>query len=134
VTATEHADAIAEAAAHAAIEKGAENVMLIDVSDRLVITDVFVIASASNDRQVRAIADGVEERLLQDRVKPVRREGQTEGRWILLDFGDIVVHVQHNEERSFYALERLWKDCPTRIIEPPKSAVQQAAEVDGAGH
>jgi ribosome-associated protein len=119
VTATEHAEGIALAAAEAALEKGAENVTLIDVSDRLVITDMFIVASASNDRQVRAIADAIEERLLQSKVKPLRREGQTEGRWVLLDFGDLVAHVQHNEERSFYALERLWKDCPTRVITPP---------------
>ena len=119
MTATEHAEAIALAAAEAALEKGAENVTLIDVSDRLVITDMFIVASASNDRQVRAIADAIEERLLHEKVKPLRRDGQTEGRWVLLDFGDLVAHVQHNEERSFYALERLWKDCPTRVITPP---------------
>jgi ribosome-associated protein len=128
VTATEHAEAIALAAAHAALEKGAENVTLIDVSDRLVITDMFVVASASNDRQVRAIADAIEERLLHDHVKPLRREGQTEGRWVLLDFGDLVAHIQHNEERSFYALERLWKDCPTRLVTPQDFAADVAGE------
>jgi ribosome-associated protein len=74
---------------------------------------VFVIASAPNERQVQAIVDGVEERLRQDGVKPVRREGHREGRWVLLDFIDVVVHVQHSEERVFYALDRLWRDCPT---------------------
>lgn len=128
MTATEHAEAIAQAAAEAALEKGAENVTLIDVSDRLVITDMFIIASASNDRQVRAVADAIEERLLQDRVKPLRREGATEGRWVLLDFGDLVAHIQHNEERSFYALERLWKDCPTRVVTPPTPAAQKQGE------
>jgi ribosome-associated protein len=127
VTATDHAEAIAQFAADAAIEKGAENVMLIDVSDRIAITDMFIVASASNDRQVRAIADAIEERLLKERVKPLRREGQTESRWILLDFGDLVAHVQMNEERAFYALERLWKDCPTRIVTPPVPAAKEAA-------
>ena len=74
--------------------------------------DAFVIASAPNERQVSAIVDAIEERLLGLGAKPVRREGEREGRWVLLDFAEIVVHVQHAEERSFYALERLWKDCP----------------------
>jgi len=81
--------------------------------ETLVITDVFVIASAPNERQVQSIVDEVEERLRQAGVKPVRREGQREGRWVLLDFVDIVVHVQHVEERLYYALDRLWRDCPT---------------------
>jgi ribosome-associated protein len=78
-----------------------------------VITDCFVLASAPNERQVRAVVDAIEERLLAMKTKPVRREGQEEGRWVLLDFLDIVVHVQHTEERTYYALERLWKDCPS---------------------
>ena len=86
--------------------------MLIDVSERLAITDVFVIATGTNERQVEAIVDAVEETLRTRRHKPIRREGQRDGRWVLLDYGDIVVHVQHAEERVFYALERLWKDCP----------------------
>jgi ribosome-associated protein len=88
-------------------------VSIIDVSDRLAITDAFVLASAPNERQVQAIVDAVEERLRAHGVKPVRREGLTESRWVLLDFVDVVVHVQHAEERAYYALERLWKDCPT---------------------
>jgi len=74
---------------------------------------VFLICSASNDRQVRAIVDAVEEALRTTGVRPVRREGHREGRWVLLDYVEIVVHVQHEEERSFYALERIWRDCPT---------------------
>jgi ribosome-associated protein len=77
-----------------------------------VITDCFVIASAPNERQVGAIVDGVEEKMREAGTKPVRREGAREGRWVLLDFVDVVVHVQHTEERVFYGLERLWKDCP----------------------
>ena len=130
MTATDHAEAIAQAAAEAALEKGAENVTLIDVSDRLAITDMFVVASAANDRQVRAVADSIEERLLRDRVKPLRREGAAEGRWILLDFGDLVAHIQLNEERAFYGLERLWKDCPTRVVSPPTPAAKQAVATE----
>jgi len=100
------------AAALAAADKLGQHIEAFDVSDRLAITDAFVLASAPNDRQVKAIVDEIEERLRALDAKPVRREGQQEGRWVLLDYGDIVVHVQHAEERVFYALERLWKDCP----------------------
>jgi len=100
------------AAAEAAADKLADNIVAIDVSDQLVITDAFVLCSAPNDRQVRAIVDEIEERLRGHGAKPVRREGEREGRWVLLDYADIVVHVQHAEERTFYSLERLWKDCP----------------------
>ena len=112
--ATERAVEMALAAAQAAADKKAENITILDVSEHLVITDVFVLASAPNERQVQAIVDAVEEALLQlpEKAKPVRREGERAGRWVLLDFNDIVVHVQHSEEREFYALDRLWKDVP----------------------
>jgi len=113
VTASDRAREIALAAAQAAADKLATDVVLLDVSERLVITDVFLIASAPNERQVSSIVDAVEERLRRDDTKPVRREGEREGRWVLLDYLDVVVHVQHAEERAFYGLERLWKDCPT---------------------
>jgi ribosome-associated protein len=112
VTATEHSRELALLAAHAASDKLATDIVLIDVSDRLAITDVFVIATGNNERQVEAIVDEVEEKLRQAGEKPHRREGRRDGRWVLLDYGDVVVHVQHAEERVFYALERLWKDCP----------------------
>lgn len=112
MTASERALDLATAAALAAADKLATDVVALDVSDQLVITDVFLLASAPNDRQVRAIVDSVEERLNGLGVKPIRREGEREGRWVLLDFGDLVVHVQHAEEREYYALERLWRDCP----------------------
>ena len=112
MTATEHALTLTLAAAEAASDKLARDLVAFDVSDQLVITDVFLVCSAANDRQVRAVVDAVEERLLELGAKPVRREGQREGRWVLLDFADLVVHVQHEEERSFYALERIWRDCP----------------------
>ncbi|AQP46805.1 ribosome silencing factor [Tessaracoccus aquimaris] len=99
-------------AAQAAADKLADNVVAFDVSEQLTITDVFLIASAGNERQVGAIVDGVEEALLKIKVKPVRREGDRENRWVLLDYIDFVVHVQHTEERTLYSLERLWKDCP----------------------
>jgi ribosome-associated protein len=113
VTASPRAVELATEAALAAADKLATDVIAIDVSEQLVITDVFVLAAAPNDRQVRAIVDAIEERLLKVGAKPVRREGEREGRWVLLDFGEIVVHVQHAEEREYYALERLWRDCPT---------------------
>jgi ribosome-associated protein len=112
VTATDHARELALVAAYAASDKLATDVVLIDVSDRLAITDVFVIATGNNERQVEAIVDEVEEKLRLAGVKPLRREGRRDGRWVLLDYSDIVVHVQHAEERVFYSLERLWKDCP----------------------
>jgi ribosome-associated protein len=112
VTAPEQSILLAKAAAAAALDKLAEEVVAIDVSDQLPLTDVFVIASAPTERQVGAIVDEVEDRLRELGVKPIRREGERDGRWVLIDFGDIIVHVQHEEERDYYALERLWKDCP----------------------
>lgn len=112
MTATDHAIELVQIAARAASDKLADHVLAFDVSDQLAITDAFVLASAGNERQVGAIVDNVEEKLRDAGVKPIRREGQREGRWVLLDYGEIVVHVQHEEERQFYALERLWRDCP----------------------
>lgn len=113
MTASDRATQLVRIAAEAAGDKLADDIIAYDVSEQLVITDAFVLCSASNDRQVRAIVDEVEKRLREDAgVKPVRREGEREGRWVLLDYIDIIVHVQHEEDRIFYALERLWKDCP----------------------
>ena len=111
--ATPRALQLARVAALAAEDKIAQDVMAIDVSEQLALTDVFVIASANNERQVGAIVDEIEDKLREAGVTAIRREGAREGRWVLLDFGDIVVHVQHAEEREFYQLERLWKDCPS---------------------
>ena len=122
MTATDRAVELVNTAAQAAADKLAHNIIAFDVSDVLAITDAFLVASAPNDRQVKAIADGIEEALREQLdAKPVRREGEREGRWILLDFLDIVVHVQHAEERSYYGLERLWKDCPEIAL--PEDAV-----------
>ena len=115
---------MATIAARAAAAKLASDVVVIDVSAQLVITDCFVIASASNERQVGAIVDEVEEKMRLAGYKPARREGAREGRWVLLDYIDIVVHIQHTDERDFYALDRLWRDCPLVDID------LQAAEGD----
>jgi ribosome-associated protein len=117
MTATDRALELVRVAARAASDKLAEEIVAFDVSEQLVITDAFLLCSASNDRQVRAIVDEIEDRLRAVGAKPVRREGERDGRWVLLDYADIVVHVQHEEERRFYALERLWRDCP--LIELP---------------
>jgi ribosome-associated protein len=112
VTATERATELIRIAASAASDKLASDIIAYDVSDQLVITDAFLLCSASNERQVRSVVEEIEEKLAKAGAKPVRREGEREGRWVLLDYLDVVIHVQHAEERVFYALERLWKDCP----------------------
>jgi ribosome-associated protein len=132
LTATERAVELVEIAAGAAADKLATDIIAYDVSEQLVITDAFLLCSASNDRQVRAIVDEIEEKLRRVDAKPVRREGEREGRWVLLDYIDVVIHVQHAEERVFYALERLWKDCP-RIPLPEPAIAGSAARPDSAG-
>jgi ribosome-associated protein len=124
VTATDTAAGLARIAGQAAADKLATDIVLIDVSERLAITDIFVIATGSNERQVEAIVDEVEDKLRLAGAKPLRREGKRDGRWVLLDYAEIVVHVQHAEERVFYALERLWKDCP--LIEFTPDAEQNS--------
>jgi ribosome-associated protein len=125
VTASPRAVELAHAAARAASDLKAQEIIALDVSEQLVLTDVFLIASGTNERQVGAIVDAVEEALHTMGAKPVRREGKSQGRWVLIDFGDVVVHVQHAEDRVYYALERLWKDCP--VIElPPEARGEQA--------
>ena len=122
MTATARAIELVNAASQAAADRLAHDIIAYDVSEVLSITDAFVLASAPNDRQVKSIVDEIEERLQKELgAKPVRREGDREARWVLLDYVDIVVHVQHSEERVFYALERLWKDCPE--LELPADAV-----------
>ena len=128
MTATEHAIELVHAAALAAADKLGQHLVAFDVSEQLAITDAFLLASATNDRQVRAIVDEVEKKLREHGAKPIRREGHREGRWVLLDYGDVVVHVQHEEERQFYALERLWRDCP--VIKLPAEAT---ADVPAGG-
>ncbi|HEX7715758.1 MAG TPA: ribosome silencing factor [Marmoricola sp.] len=120
MTATPRVLELVRAAALAAEDKLATDIIAFDVSDQLVITDAFVLCSAANDRQVRAVVDEIEDKLRELGAKPIRREGERDGRWVLLDYGDLVVHVQHLEERAFYALERLWRDCP--VIDLPVGA------------
>ena len=116
-------------AAEAAAEKLGTNIVAFDVSQQLAITDVFLIISAKNERQVGAVVDAVEEQLIkQVQVKPVRREGDRENRWVLLDYIDFVVHVQHTEERSLYNLERVWKDCPQIPLDVHDVPVPQDVE------
>lgn len=125
MAASEDSISIARMAAKAASDKIGQDIIALDVSERLAITDVFVIASASNERQVNSIVDGIEEELHKHDLKPVRREGRSEGRWVLLDYATVVIHVQHEEDRVFYALERLWKDCPPidlQLDEAPATA------------
>jgi ribosome-associated protein len=113
MTASPYAADLVVRAARAAADRMAEDIIALDVSEAVSITDIFLICSATSDRQVRAISDAIEAALDEIDVDPVRREGEREGRWILLDYVDMVVHVQHTEERDFYQLDRLWRDCPT---------------------
>jgi ribosome-associated protein len=120
MTASARALELAVVAARAASDRKAQEIIALDVSEQLVLTDVFLIASGTNERQVGAIVDAVEEAMHHAGAKPIRREGKAQGRWVLIDFGDVVVHVQHAEDRVYYALERLWKDCPP--VELPADA------------
>lgn len=131
MTATDHAVELVVTAARAASDKLAQQIVAFDVSEQIAITDAFLLASASNDRQVRAIVDEVEDKLREAGAKPIRREGDRDARWVLLDYGEIVVHVQHEEERQFYALERLWSDCPK--IDLPEDVTAQPGPADPAG-
>ncbi len=130
MTVSDRARELTIAAAEAASDKLADDILAFDVGDQLVITDVFLLCSAPNDRQVKAIVDAVEERLRGLGAKPVRREGEREGRWVLLDYIDMIVHVQHAEERVYYSLERVWKDCPT--VELPAEVRRSRSRQDDA--
>ncbi len=103
---------ILRVAADAAREKLGEDLVALDVSEPFALAEIFLIISAKNERQAQAIAEEIEDELLKQSLKPRFREGRETGRWILLDFGDLVVHVMHEQEREFYSLERLWRDCP----------------------
>lgn len=128
---------LTHAAARAAADRKASHIIALDVSERLVLTDVFLVASGSNERQVSAIVDAVDEAMHREGVKTVRKEGVSQSRWVLLDYGDVIVHVQHDEDREFYALERLWKDCPVvelpaEVTDPSLGADSSAQAVDDA--
>lgn len=112
MAASDRALHLTQVAAGAASGKQATDVVAFDVTERLALTDVFLLATGANERQVSAIVDAVEEALYREGVRVLRREGDREARWVLLDFGDIVVHVLHPEDRQGYSLERLWRDTP----------------------
>jgi ribosome-associated protein len=109
-------------AARAADSKAGEDLVALDVSEPLPLVDAFLLVTGRNERNVAAIADEIEAKLLEAGHKRLRREGREESRWVLLDFGDLVVHVFHEQERVYYGLERLWKDCPIIPIEIPAPA------------
>ncbi|MGO1770520.1 MAG: ribosome silencing factor [Microbacterium sp.] len=117
-------------AATAADAKGGTDLVALDVSEPLPLVDVFLLVSGRSERNVAAIADEIEDEMVAAGFKRLRREGRQESRWVLVDFGDLVVHVFHDEERSFYALERLWKDCPTVPVALPE---RPGAADDAAG-
>lgn len=119
MAASDRALELVRIAALAADSKSGEDLVALDVSGPLPLTDVFLLATGRNERNVLSIASEVEDKLNEAGVKTLRREGRTEGRWVLLDFGDLVVHVFHEEDRMYYALERLWKDCPVVPLDLP---------------
>lgn len=112
MSASERALELTRRAAAAAADKLGRDIVAYDVSDQLAITDVFLVVTADSERQVGAVMDGIEEQLRETGAKPARREGDREQRWVLLDYLDVVVHIQHTEERTLFSLERLWSDCP----------------------
>jgi len=122
MAATDQAREMLAIAAAAADSKGGEDLVALDVSGPLPLVDIFLLVSGRSERNVAAIADEVEEKLLEAGYKRLRREGRTEARWVLLDFGDLVVHVFHEQERVYYGLERLWKDCPLLPVEVTQGA------------
>ena len=122
MTANARTRELVEIAAAAADSKGAEDLVAFDVSDPLPLVDAFLLATGNSERNVAAIADEIEDRLIESGHKRVRREGRAESRWVLLDFGDLIVHVFHQEERVYYGLERLWKDCPVVPIDVAEPA------------
>ena len=113
----ETAEEMLRIAADAAVAKGGEDLVALNVSEPLPLVDIFLLVTGNSERNVAAIADEIEDRLVESGHKRVRREGRAEARWVLLDFGDLIVHVFHSEERVYYGLERLWKDCPVVPIE-----------------
>lgn len=122
MTASPNGIEMARIAAIAADAKAGEDLVALDVSEPLPLVDIFLLVTGRNERNVAAIADEVEEKLLEAGHKRLRREGRQESRWVLLDFGDLVVHVFHEQERVYYGLERLWKDCPVVPLELPAPA------------
>jgi ribosome-associated protein len=139
VPATDEAVALAVAAADAADDKKATDLSILEVADILTLVDVFLLVTTTSDRQLKAVAESIEERLREDhRRKVLRREGTADGGWMLLDYGDLVCHLFSTEQRDFYSLDRLWSDVPRRdlttgerIDEPTSVSVRTAG---GEGH
>ncbi|NYF14614.1 MULTISPECIES: ribosome silencing factor [Pseudoclavibacter] len=112
MTASTRAIELAHVAAKAADTRLGFDIVALDVSNNMPLTDIFLLVSGRNERMVLSIADEIEDAMRDIGQRTLRREGRREGRWVLLDFNDIVVHVFHEEERMFYGLERLWNDAP----------------------
>jgi ribosome-associated protein len=123
LTASKNAIELTRLAAKVAADKLAENLVALDVSQLMPLCDVFLLVSGRSERQVAAIADGLEEKLAEAGSKVLRSEGKSLARWILLDFGDVIVHVMHEEDRMHYSLERIWNDCP--LIELPPTSLAE---------
>jgi ribosome-associated protein len=132
VTASPRARELVNVAAAAADSKQAEDIVALDVSGPLPLTDVFLIATGRNERNVVAIAGEIEDKMLEAGAKTLRREGRAEGRWVLLDFGDVIVHVFHEEDRMYYSLERLWKDCPVLPLDVAGAAQPSSEDSEPA--
>ena len=126
MTASARARELLTVVALAADSKQGEDLVALDVSGPLPLTDIFFLATGRNERNVQAIAGEIEDKMIEAGAKPLRREGRAEGRWILLDFGDVVAHVFHEEDRMYYSLERLWKDCPAIPLELPVAKTAEA--------
>jgi len=135
VPATDEAVALAVTAADAADDVKATDLTILDVADLLALVDVFLLATASSDRQLKAMAERIEERLRTVDRKPLRREGTPASGWVLLDYGDLVCHLFSAEQRDFYSLERLWADVPRRdvLTGAPLAPDHRAAASLGAG-
>jgi len=121
VPASDEAVALAVIAAAAADDRSASDIAMLEVADVLVVADLFLVVTVSNERQLGAVAGSIEEALHAQGRRPLRREGVPSSGWVLIDFGDLVCHVMHTEQREFYALERLWADVPHR--DPATGAV-----------
>ncbi|MGO4782486.1 ribosome silencing factor [Cryobacterium sp. W22_MBD10_FK3] len=140
MTASAHALELLKVAAAAADSKAGEDLVAIDVSNPLPLADIFLIVTGRSERNVVAIAGEIEDKLIEAGYKPLRREGRAEGRWVLVDFGDLVVHVFHEEERVYYSLERLWKDCPVipidlasaRALDDADDAAEKSSDVESS--
>ena len=115
-------------AADAARSKGGEDLLALNVSEPLPLVDIFLLVTGNSERNVAAIADEIEDRMIEAGHKRVRREGRSEARWVLLDFGDLILHAQHVDERHLYSLDRLWRDCPEIPLELDEAPEQASVD------